>query len=44
MYQKKYQEKLEKTYREKKVQSKIWNDITEGGKNLDNFKWIKMNI
>ena len=38
MYQKKYQEKLEKTYREKKVQSKIWNDITQGGKNLDNFK------
>ena len=44
MYQKKYQEKLEKTYREKKVQSKIWNDITEGGKNLDNFKWIRMNM
>ena len=44
MYQKKYQEKLEKTYRERKVQSKIWNDITEGGKNLDNFKRIRMNM
>ena len=44
MYQKKYLEKLEKTHREKKVQSKIWNDITEGGKSLDNFKWIRTNM
>ena len=44
MYQKKYQEKLEKTYGEKKVQSKIWNDITEGGKSLNNFKWIRTNM
>ena len=44
MYQNKYQEKLEKTYREKKVQSKIWNGITEDGKSLDNFKWIRMNM
>ena len=40
MYQKKYSEKLEKTYREKKV----WNDITEGGKSLDNFKCIRTNM
>ena len=44
MYQKKYQEKLEKACREKKVQSEIWNDITEGEKSLDNFKWIRTNM
>ena len=43
MYQKKYQEKLEKTYREKKDQSKIWNDITEA-ESLDTFKWIRTNM
>ena len=44
IYQKKYQGKLEKSYKEKKVQLKIWNDITEGGRSLDNFKWIKTNM
>ena len=32
LYQNKYQERLEKTYKDKKVQSKIWSDITESGK------------
>ena len=32
LYQNKYQERLEKTYKEKKVQSKVWSDITESGK------------
>ena len=44
LYQNKYQEKLEKTYKKKKVQSKIWNDITESGKSLENFKRIRLNM
>ena len=44
LYRNKYQERLEKTYKEKKIQSKIWNDITEDGKSIDNFKWIRMNL
>ena len=44
LYQNKYQERLEKTYKEKKVQSKIWSDITESGKSIENFKWIRLNM
>ena len=44
MYQNKYQKRLEKTYKETKVQSKIWNDINDSGKNIDNFNWIRLNI
>ena len=43
LYQNKYQERLEKTYKEKKVQSKIWSDITESGKSIENFKWVRLN-
>ena len=31
-------------YKEKKVQSKIWSDITESGKSIENFLWIIMNM
>ena len=41
IYQNKYQERLEKTYKEKKVQSNILSDITESGKSMKNFKWIR---
>ena len=44
LYQNKYQERLEKIYKEKKVQSKIWSDITESGKSIENFKWIRLNM
>ena len=44
LYQNKYQERLEKTYKEKKVQSKIWSDITESGKSIENFKCIRLNM
>ena len=44
LYQNKYQERLEKTYKEKKVQSKIWSDITKSGKSIENFKWIRLNM
>ena len=44
LYRNKYQERLEKTYKEKKVQSKIWNDFTEDCKSIDNFKWIRRNL
>ena len=44
LYQNKYQERWEKTYKEKKVQSKIRSDITESGKSIENFKWIRLNM
>ena len=42
IYQNNYQARLEKTYKEKKVQSKIWSDIINSGKSIDNFKRIRM--
>ena len=44
LHRNKYQERLEKTNKEKKVQSKIWIYITDDGKSIDNFKWIRMNL
>ena len=44
LYQNKYQERLEKTYKEKKVQSKIWSNITQSGKSIENVKWIRLNM
>ena len=44
LYKNKYQERMEKKYKEKKVQSKIWSDITESGKSIENFKWIRLNM
>ena len=44
IYQNNYQARLEKTYKEKKVQSKIWSDITNSEKSIDDFKWIRMNV
>ena len=44
LYQNKYQERLEKTYKAKKVQLKIWSDIKESGKIIENFKWIRLNM
>ena len=35
---------MEKTYKEKKVQSQIWSDITNSEKSIDDFKWIRMNV
>ncbi len=44
LYQNKHRERLEKLYGAKKVLSKIRNEITDGGKSIDNFRWIRMNM